>query len=133
METGKTKKGDTIPGNGSESAGTNHANPDTIVWVGIFASWNFQPGDLARMDEILDEAFDLLGGDLAIAHAKELDSDARASSLALGDGALDWDRYLALLAAAKFNGPLVMHGFEERDAAASMRFLRERMTDTNRR
>jgi sugar phosphate isomerase/epimerase len=93
----------------------------------------FQPGDLARMDEILDEAFDLLGGDLAIAHAKELDSDARASSLALGDGALDWDRYLALLAAAKFNGPLVMHGFEERDAAASMRFLRERMTDTNRR
>ncbi len=84
----------------------------------------FRPGDLSRMDEILEEAFDLLGADIAMAHAKELTADGHAGSAALGTGVLDWDRYVRLLRAAKFAGPLIMHGFEERDAAASTKFLR---------
>lgn len=87
----------------------------------------FRPGDLPRMGEILEEAFDLLGPDLAMAHAKELSADGHAGSLPLGAGVLDWDRYLGLLRAVKFDGPLVMHGFDERDAAASVKFLRGRM------
>jgi sugar phosphate isomerase/epimerase len=85
----------------------------------------FRPGDLARMDEILDEAFDLLGGDLALAHAKELAPDGAAGGLALGAGALDWEGYLTRLRAVKFAGPLILHGFEERDAAASVAFVRQ--------
>lgn len=85
----------------------------------------FRPGDLPRMGEILDEAFDLLGNDLVLAHAKELDPEGHASSQALGNGALDWERYLVLLKAAKFEGPLILHGFDEKDAAASVKFLRD--------
>jgi sugar phosphate isomerase/epimerase len=88
----------------------------------------FHAGELGRMEEILDEAFDLLGGDLILAHGKELGTDGHAGNLPLGAGALDWDRYLALLRAAKFNGPLIMHGFEERDVAASVAFLRNKQT-----
>ena len=49
------------------------------------------------------------------------------ASLALGAGVLDWDRYLSLLGAAKFAGPLIMHGFEEKDVATSVKFLREKL------
>jgi len=87
----------------------------------------FHPADLPRMDEIMDEAFDLLGGDIAMAHAKELGADGHAGSLPLGSGVLDWPRYLSLLKAAEFKGPLIMHGFEEQDAAASVKFLRDAM------
>jgi sugar phosphate isomerase/epimerase len=62
-----------------------------------------------------------------LAHAKELGPDGHAGGLALGTGALDWDRYLSLLRSAKFDGPLIMHGFEERDVSASVKFLREKL------
>jgi sugar phosphate isomerase/epimerase len=84
-------------------------------------------GDLPRQRELLEEAFDLLGGDLALAHAKELAADGHAAGLAVGAGVLDWDLYLALLRRVDFSGPLILHGFEEADAAASVRFLRDRM------
>jgi len=93
----------------------------------------FHPGDLPRMNEILDEAFDLLGGDIELAHAKELGPDGHAGGLSLGTGALDWDRYLWLLRSVKFKGPLIMHGFEERDAAASVKFLREKLASERRK
>lgn len=88
----------------------------------------FLPGDLPRMEEILDEAFDLLGRDIALAHAKELGLNGHAGGLALGAGLLDWDRYLLLLHSAKFDGPLIMHGFEERDVMASVKFLRSKLS-----
>jgi len=83
----------------------------------------FQADELPRMREILDEAFELLGRDIALVHAKELGGDGHAGGLALGTGVLDWDRYFALLEEANYQGPLVMHGFEERDVDASVDFL----------
>ena len=93
----------------------------------------FHPGDLPRMEEILDEAFDMLGGDIVLAHAKELGVGGRAGGLRLGTGVLDWDRYLSLLCRAKFGGPLIMHGFEERDVTASVKFMRENLPAEKRR
>lgn len=87
----------------------------------------FGPGDLSRMSEIMDEAFDLLGPDIAMAHAKELSAEGHAGSLAVGEGILDWEYYLGLLQRGRFAGPLILHGFEEKDAAASVKFLRERL------
>jgi sugar phosphate isomerase/epimerase len=87
----------------------------------------FHPGELARLKEIMDDAFDLLGPDLVMAHAKDLRASGHAGSLTLGKGVLDWDHYLARLQAADFAGPLIMHGFEERQAAASVKFLRSRL------
>lgn len=83
--------------------------------------------EMRRMKEIFDEAFDLLGGDIVLAHAKELGRDGHAGHLALGTGALDWDHYLSRLRKVGFAGPLIMHGFDERDAAASVAFLRQKI------
>ena len=87
----------------------------------------FHPGDLPRMKEILSEAMDLMGGDIVLAHAKELGPGGHAGDLALGQGVLDWDSYLALLRQSNFTGPLIMHGFDERDVAASVSFLRRKL------
>lgn len=87
----------------------------------------FHPGDLARADEVLEEAFDLLGGDLVLAHAKELGESGTTGNLKPGTGLLSWERYMALLASSGFAGPLIAHGFAESDATAGLAFLRERM------
>jgi sugar phosphate isomerase/epimerase len=87
----------------------------------------FHPGELGRLKEIMDDAFDLLGPDLVLAHAKDLRASGQAGSLALGKGVLDWDHYVGRLQAAHFTGPIIMHGFEERQAAASVKFLRSRL------
>src|SRR6185436_12202215 len=88
----------------------------------------FHSGEQARSDEILDEAFGLLGGDLALAHAKELAPD-HAGGLAPGAGVLDWNRYLQLLQRHRFSGPLILHGFEEADAARSVQFIRGKLQE----
>jgi sugar phosphate isomerase/epimerase len=85
----------------------------------------FHADELPRMGEILDEAFELLGADIVLAHAKELGGDGHAGGMALGAGVLDWDHYLALLSKANYKGPLVMHGFEERDVGASISLLHQ--------
>lgn len=84
-------------------------------------------GELPRMKEILVEAFDLLGGDIVLAHAKELGREGHEGHLALGTGVLDWDLYLARLRQANFTGPLIMHGFDQRDAAQSTEFVRRKL------
>ena len=57
----------------------------------------FHRGELARMDEILKESIDLLGRDLILAHAKDLDRDGEAGNKAAGTGVLNYDLYLQLL------------------------------------
>ena len=76
---------------------------------------------------MLDEAVDLLGPDLVLVHAKELSPEGHAGNLPLGRGSLDWDHYLRRVDATGFRGPLVMHGFEEKDVSASVAFLRSRL------
>jgi hypothetical protein len=62
------------------------------------------------MKEILDEAFALVGKDIVLAHAKDLDHDGEAGHKAAGRGVLEYDRYLALLRKYDFKGPLLLHG-----------------------
>ena len=87
----------------------------------------FHPGEVPRMKEILDEAFDLLGGDIVLAHAKELGRDGRAGDLTLGTGVLDWGYYLALLRKVNFTGAVIMHGIQEKDVRASGTFLHAKL------
>jgi len=87
----------------------------------------FRLGELPRMAEKLDEAFDLLGGDIAHAHAKDLDRDGAAGHLPAGHGRLDYDRYLRLLREADYRGALVLHGLEEEQVPACRRFLAARV------
>jgi len=87
----------------------------------------FHAGELPHMARMLDEAFELLGKDIALAHAKDLDHDGDAGHLAAGKGRLDYDRYLRLLASCGFDGPLLLHGLSETQAPGCVAFLREKL------
>jgi len=84
-------------------------------------------GELAHSDEVLDEAFDLLGEEIVLAHAKDVKNTGEV--VAAGRGDLDYDRYLENLCAARFDGPLTLHGLEEPEVEGSVAFLRARLGD----
>jgi sugar phosphate isomerase/epimerase len=89
----------------------------------------FHEGELARQSDILESAFELLGDDLALAHAKDLDSDGEAGTLPAGRGLLDYDLYLTLLKKVGFDGPLILHGLKEPDVPACVKFLRAKLDE----
>ena len=87
----------------------------------------FHTGELPRMKEILDEAFELVGKDIVLAHAKDLDHDGDAGHKPAGQGKLDYDRYVALLHRYQFPGPLLLHGLSEAQVPGCVAFLREKI------
>ena len=78
-------------------------------------------GSLPNSGAVLTEAFELLGGDIVLAHAKDVTENG--SFAAAGQGDVDWEHYLALLDASGYTGALIMHGLEEADVADSTAFL----------
>jgi sugar phosphate isomerase/epimerase len=87
----------------------------------------FRGGELPRMREILDEAFELLGPDIVLAHGKDLDRDGAAGDVPAGQGLLDYDLYLRLLRAHGYAGPLILHGLGEHAVAGSVDFVRRKL------
>lgn len=85
------------------------------------------PGKLQRQEDILAEAVELLGGDVVVAHAKDLDKDGLTGEVAAGKGALNYELYLALLKRGGFNGPLILHNVREGDVADALGFLRQKI------
>lgn len=83
----------------------------------------FHSGELPRMRAMLEEACALLGPDIALAHAKDLDHDGEAGHLPAGRGVLDYPLYLALLQRSGFSGALILHGLAEADVAACLGFV----------
>lgn len=79
------------------------------------------PGDERQMSQVLDEAFDLLGEHIVIAHAKDRGADDTFQ--VAGGGVLDYDQYIRLLQAATFDGPLILHGLTEGQVDAVLQFL----------
>jgi sugar phosphate isomerase/epimerase len=79
------------------------------------------------MREIINKAFALLGRDIAIGHAKDLDHDGDAGHIAAGKGLLDYDQYLSLLSSVGFNVPLILHGLSEAQVDDCVAFLREKI------
>jgi sugar phosphate isomerase/epimerase len=84
----------------------------------------FHAGELPRMTEMLHEAFDLLGGDIALAHAKDLDHDGDAGHLPAGKGLLDYPLYLSLLRQTGFDGVIILHGLRADEVDECATFLR---------
>lgn len=84
----------------------------------------FHRGELPRMREMLEEAVALLGPDIVLAHAKDLDHDGEAGHLPAGRGVLDYPLYLALLRRGGFAGALILHGLTEEDVAGCLAFVR---------
>jgi sugar phosphate isomerase/epimerase len=96
--------------------------------VVIDAANLFRGGDLDRQPETLREAFDLLGGDIVLAHAKDVREDG--TIVAAGRGELDYELYLELLGDAAPDVPLILHGLAESEIPASVSFLKARLAQT---
>jgi len=77
---------------------------------------------------IWEEAFDLLGSQIVMAHGKDLALSGKFC--AAGKGDLDWDLYLSLLQKVSFNGPLILHGLAEEEVEASVGRLQAKLVPT---
>jgi len=84
----------------------------------------FQRGQLPNMRKVLDETFDLLGSDIVLAHAKDLDKDGEAGHLAAGRGRLDYPYYLELLSKSGFEGTIILHALQPAEAKDRLAFVR---------
>lgn len=97
------------------------------------ASNLFHPGDGAKKEDVLTAAFDLLGGNIVLAHAKDFRAGPdKIEYVAPGKGDLPWAHYFRLLRSSDFGGPLIMHSLAEMEVDESTAFLRKKMTENER-
>ena len=76
---------------------------------------------MTRQYEIMAQAFELLGADVVLAHAKDIDANGRV--MPPGKGAVDLAAFVQGLKRARFSGAIVAHGFEEKESKAAGDFL----------
>lgn len=62
---------------------------------------------------MLREAFDLVGNEIGLIHAKELPGIA-----------MDWELYLSLAAGIGYSGAIILHGFAEREVLRALKVVR---------
>lgn len=87
---------------------------------------NIVAGALGRPPaEALADAFALLGGDIVVAHAKDVDAAGRFRPA--GTGVVPWGAYVSLLRASGFAGPLILHTLTEEDVPGCTAVLEEVM------
>jgi sugar phosphate isomerase/epimerase len=80
--------------------------------------------DRSRPPEVVfDEAFNLLGDHVVVAHAKDL--SAEGAFCPAGQGIVPWDYCLDLFQAIGFNGPLILHSLHEDEADQVISFMRD--------
>jgi len=92
----------------------------------------FQPGNVHAMRETMTEAFDLLGNDIVLAHAKDIQiKNNELEVVAAGKGILDYDGYVELLQEYSFSGALILHGLQEDEVETSIQFLEKKLLHLN--
>jgi sugar phosphate isomerase/epimerase len=87
------------------------------------------PENKQHLHHILDEAFELLGEDIVLAHAKDIGPDNTFQPA--GTGILDYDYYLHHLKATTVEVPLIIHGLSEAQVDTSVQFLRAKLLARN--
>lgn len=85
----------------------------------------FEHGDTAHSRDLNQEAIDLLGEHIAMAHAKDRRADGTFA--APGGGVIDFVHLLGLLRSVGFDGPVVTHGLNTEQAPAVAQFLKRIM------
>ena len=83
----------------------------------------FDPGDLSDMTAVLQEAFELLGPDIEMVHAKDITGNEAKRDQAAGTGKLDWPTYFRLMKNSGFDGPLMLHNLKPSQVAGSIQFV----------
>ncbi|MFH1567483.1 MAG: sugar phosphate isomerase/epimerase family protein [Gemmatimonadota bacterium] len=92
----------------------------------------YHRGELARLHEVLAEAFDLIGPEIVLAHAKDVTRDGEAGHDAAGTGLLDYDAYLGHLRDAGYEGAVVLHSLSEAQVPGCRDFLAARLASAAR-
>jgi sugar phosphate isomerase/epimerase len=91
----------------------------------------FHVEDLPHQRALLDAAFDLLGPDIVLAHAKDLRVvGGRVHHVAAGTGVLDYQHYLSLL--RQIPVPLIVHGLAEAEVETTLAFLQRALACSQR-
>jgi sugar phosphate isomerase/epimerase len=92
----------------------------------------FYPQTLTQMQEVLEEAFALLRGRIALAHAKDVRISAAQPDEcvrpAAGKGVLDYATYARLLGASGYDGALIMHSLSEAEVPGSKAYVERYFT-----
>lgn len=87
----------------------------------------FRREQVPRMGEVLREAFDALGKDIVLAHAKDFSLGENMAFVAAGEGELDFPLYIRLLKDSGYRGPLILHGLSQAQIEKSVAFLKRAM------
>ena len=78
---------------------------------------------------LVEEAVDLLGCDLAMAHAKDRAPDGAFATV--GHGVIDFRHFVGRLRASGFDGALVTHGLSAAEAKATAAFLADILAEAD--
>ena len=89
----------------------------------------FLPSQIDKMESVLHEAFELLGEDIVLAHAKDIACGKDMNFVAAGQGILNFKLYIHLLKKYNYHGALIMHGLSEKQIPDSMNFLKGVLRD----
>lgn len=81
----------------------------------------FEAGEAAYLPHRIDEAIDLLGPDIILAHAKDKTETGLVS--ALGEGAVPLGHFIQSLDRAKYEGTVIMHGITPQQVASSRDYM----------
>ena len=103
---------------GASSPGRGRRPPSGIV----LDAANLLPSEeLSRQAYVVAKATDLLGGDLILVHAKDVDEKGKV--VPAGRGAVDLPNFVKRVRSTGYDGALVGHGFDEPDAPAVAVYL----------
>lgn len=95
---------------------------DAVLRIVLDAANLAERGDGHERRAAIEAAVTALAPHIEIAHAKDRHADGRFATV--GEGAIDFEHYLACLARAGFDGPVVTHGLDAADAARVAHHLR---------
>jgi len=94
----------------------------------LLSNVSLSDGVTRQQEDVLNEAFDLLGEQIALAHAKDVTAGSTKEFVSAGQGTLSYALYVKLLRQVDFRGYLILHGLKECEVDDSVAFLREKLS-----
>jgi sugar phosphate isomerase/epimerase len=82
----------------------------------------FTSETLGQQERVFAEAFDLLGNDIVLAHAKDINE--QDTFVAVGKGTLNYDLFISHLKQINFTGAIVLHSLSEAEVPGCVEFLK---------
>jgi sugar phosphate isomerase/epimerase len=85
----------------------------------------FTSETLKQQEKVFAEAFDLLGDEIVLAHAKDINE--QDEFVAAGKGAVDYPLFIKQLKQINFQGAIVLHSLSEAEVPACVNFLQRHL------